>query len=81
MNLTVRFFATLKDRVGASTVNIDVPNSTSVENLLSALVREYPALKGSLTSVVVAVNQQFTDTDQNLSTEDEIVLFPPVSGG
>ena len=81
MNLTVRFFATLKDRVGASTVNIDVPNSTSVENLLSALVKEYPALKGSLTSVVVAVNQQFTDTDQNLSTEDEIVLFPPVSGG
>lgn len=81
MNLTIRFFATLKDRVGASTVKIDVPVSASVEDLLSALVKEYPALEGSLSGAIVAVNQKFTIPDQILISNDEIVLFPPVSGG
>ncbi|MGB2956690.1 MAG: molybdopterin converting factor subunit 1 [Anaerolineales bacterium] len=81
MNLTVRFFATLKDRVGASTVKIDVPAAASVESLLSTLVKEYPALEDLLPSVIVAVNQKFSDPDQVLSPGDEIVVFPPVSGG
>jgi len=81
MNITVRFFATLKDRVGASTIKIDVPVSVSVEDLLSTLIKEYPALEGSLSSTIVAVNQKFTTPDQTLTSADEIVLFPPVSGG
>ncbi len=81
MNLTIRFFATLKDRVDASSVKIDVPPAASVEDLLSTLVKEYPALEGLLPSVIVAVNQKFTNPDQVLSSGDEIVVFPPVSGG
>ena len=81
MNITVRFFATLKDHVGASTIKIDVPVSVSVEDLMSTLIKEYPALEGSLSSTIVAVNQKFTNPDQTLTSSDEIVLFPPVSGG
>ena len=81
MNITVRFFATLKDRVNASLVKIDVPAAASVEVFLSTLVNEYPALEDLLPSAIVAVNQKFTDPDQILSPGDEIVVFPPVSGG
>ncbi len=81
MNLTVRFFATLKDRVGASTIKIDLPDSASVDTLISALVKEHPALEPSLSTLIVAVNQEFADKDLTLTPDDEIVLFPPVSGG
>lgn len=79
MKLTVRFFATLKDRVGTSTVPIHVP--ASVETLLSTLGKQYPALETSLNTAIVAINQKYTDPDQILNSDDEIVLFPPVSGG
>lgn len=81
MKLTVRFFATLKDRVGTSTVPIHVPASASVETLLSTLGKQYPALETSLNTAIVAINQKYTDPDQILNSGDEIVLFPPVSGG
>ncbi len=81
MNLTVRFFANLKERVGASKLDIHVPESVSVKNLLAALVREHTALEPVRESIIVAVNQEFSDPDQVLTPYDEIVLFPPVSGG
>lgn len=81
MNLTVRVFATLKDRLGASSIEIDLPEKVSVKTFLSNLVSEYPVLEPSLETIIVAVNQEFANPDQILTPEDEIVLFPPVSGG
>lgn len=81
MNLRVRFFATLKERVGASQLEIEIPEPVSVKSLLTALVRERPALEPALESIIVAVNQEFADPGQLLTSDDEVVLFPPVSGG
>ena len=81
MNLTVRFFATLKDRVGASAIKIDLPESSSVDTLLSTLVNQHPALEPALNTIIVAVNREFADSGHTLTSDDEIVLFPPVSGG
>ena len=81
MNLTIRLFASLKDLVGASTIKIHVPVSASVETFLSTLTQEYPVVEAALNTVIVAVNQKYTDPDQTLYIDDEIMLFPPVSGG
>jgi molybdopterin converting factor subunit 1 len=81
MHLTVRFFTTLKERVGASKLDIHAPESVSVKNLLAALVREQTALEPARESIIIAVNQEFPDPDQVLTPDDEIVFIPPVSGG
>ncbi len=81
MNLTVHFFATLKDRVGASDIKIDLPDLASVDTLLSTLVMDHPAIEPFLGTTIVAVNRKFADKDRTLTPDDEIVLFPPVSGG
>ncbi len=81
MNLTIRFYATLKDRIGASEITLKVPKTTSVNSLLSLLLGKYPVIAPSIKTVLVAVNQEFAGLDQILAANDEIVLFPPVSGG
>ncbi|MBC8505511.1 MAG: molybdopterin converting factor subunit 1 [Chloroflexi bacterium] len=81
MNLTIRFFATLKDRVGAAHLEIEIPEPATVNTLLTTLVQRFPALGLALDSIIVAVNQEFADPGQILAADDEIVLFPPVSGG
>jgi molybdopterin synthase sulfur carrier subunit len=81
MKISVRFFATLKDRVGASQLEIEVPENVLVGNLLAILVEKYPDLEASLETMIVAVNQEFAEHAQILYATDEIVLFPPVSGG
>jgi molybdopterin converting factor subunit 1 len=81
MNLTVRLFATLKDRVGATQLEIEIPEAATVNDLLTTLIQRYPALEPALETIIVAVNQEFADQNHPLLPTDEIVLFPPVSGG
>ncbi len=81
MNLTIRFYATLKDRIGASEITLKVSKTTSVNSLLTLLLEKYPVIEPSIKTVLVAVNQEFAGLDQILAANDEIVLFPPVSGG
>ncbi len=82
MQLDVRLFAALKDRAGADRLKVELPQSEpTVSDLLSYLRQTFPALRPSLTTVIVAVNQEFSFGDQPLYASDDIVLFPPVSGG
>ncbi|GAB4525536.1 MAG: MoaD/ThiS family protein [Anaerolineales bacterium] len=81
MQLTIRLFATLKDRVGAPQVTLHLPAGATVADTLSALTAAYPAVEASLPSLLVSVNQEYADREQVLQPDDEIALFPPVSGG
>ena len=81
MKLTLRLFATLKERAGTSKLEIELPDSANVETLLSVLAAQIPALAPSLKTVLVAVNSNYAFPEQGLSPNDEVALFPPVSGG
>jgi molybdopterin converting factor subunit 1 len=81
MMITVRFFATLRDRAGDDAVDLVLPNEASVEHLLSQLAENYPALDPALPSALVAVNHEFAFQEDLLADGDEVALFPPVSGG
>lgn len=82
MNLTVKLFATLKDKAQTSRLALELPQAQPrVADLLAALEMQQPALAASLKSVLVAVNHEFAFPEQPLAPTDEIALFPPVSGG
>jgi molybdopterin synthase catalytic subunit len=81
MKVDVQLFATLKDRAGAKSVAVDVPDDATVAHLLDRIAAAYPALAPALPSTIVAVNQEFAFPPTPLQAGDEIALFPPVSGG
>jgi len=80
--ITIKLFAILKDKAGASELSIpDTP--ATVSDLLQQLSREHPEISNILSwgSVLVAVNQEFAKPDALLKDGDEVALMPPVSGG
>lgn len=82
MNLTVKLFATLKDKVQASQLALELKQAQPrVADLLAEIVAQKPSIEPSMKSVLVAVNHEFAFPDQVISPQDEIALFPPVSGG
>lgn len=81
MEVRVRLFATLRDRVGAKEVALELPEGATVATLREQIAVAYPALVPSLDNAIVAVNRQFAAPDTPLRAEDEVALFPPVSGG
>ncbi len=53
---------------------------TTVHDLRRALLVAHPELAG-LSSLLVAVNQNYASDDVLVAETDEVVLIPPVSGG
>ncbi|UOR04596.1 molybdopterin converting factor subunit 1 [Hymenobacter aerilatus] len=80
MKLTIALFGITREIVGRPTLELTTPDGKSVQNLLAELRQQYPAL-GKLSSLAVAVNNDYATDDTALHERDEIALIPPVSGG
>jgi MoaE-MoaD fusion protein len=81
MRVRVLFFGMLKDLVGKSSDSLELPEGASVRDVLEHYLSRVPKLKTSLTSIAVAVNQQYASAETKLKNDDEVALLPPVSGG
>lgn len=79
--ITVMFFATLKDRVGAKKIQLELPAGSTVAGLKMLLVERYPDLGGALESALTAINREYATDDELIPEGAEIAIFPPVSGG
>lgn len=70
----VRLFAGLRERHGAPTVALDLPEGARVRDVLDAL----GVAPGEC---VAAVNREYAPEDAPVGPTDEVALVPPVSGG
>jgi MoaE-MoaD fusion protein len=81
MRVRVLFFGMLKEMAGKAADEIEVCEGASVRDVLVHYESRIPQLKSSLSSVALAVNQQYAGPDTSLGPDDEVALLPPVSGG
>ena len=75
------FFATLRDRVGTKSMELDIPTDLTVQGLKAKLSSEYPSLKESMSSVLTTINREYAFDDAVIPQDAELAMFPPVSGG
>jgi molybdopterin synthase catalytic subunit len=80
MHVTIRLFAGLRERAGATTLDVEVPDAGTVSDLLAALDGT-PVGGMPPRSFIVAVNREYADGDVPVRPGDEVALIPPVSGG
>jgi molybdopterin converting factor subunit 1 len=81
MRVRVLFFGMLKEFAGRANDTLDLPEGSSVSDVLRHCESQIPRLKESLPSLALAVNQQYAGPDTKLRPDDEVALLPPVSGG
>jgi sulfur-carrier protein len=79
------YFAWVKDRIGLSEETVDLPNDvTTINELLDWLTsrgENYASAINNGKTVRIAVNQSYAPEDKSISNDDEVALFPPVTGG
>jgi len=75
------FFASIKDIVGARQIDLDVPQGTTVGDLLSHLEGSYPRMRDYRRVLLTSVNEDYASPETSVSEGDEVAIFPPVSGG
>jgi molybdopterin synthase catalytic subunit/molybdopterin converting factor small subunit len=82
MRVSVRLFAILRERAGATSIEIELPERATVDDALKALARR-SELSDVLARVPVrmAVNREYAEPSSELHCGDELALITPVSGG
>ncbi|HSI98238.1 MAG TPA: molybdenum cofactor biosynthesis protein MoaE [Gaiellaceae bacterium] len=76
MQIRVRLFAALRERVGSGSVEIDLPDGAVLGDVWAAL-----GLGDEPPGLLFAVNRAYADRSTTLSSGDEVAVIPPVSGG
>lgn len=78
----IKFFAGFREKIKRSEIELDVENLTLSE-VISILNKQIKGFKKIMDeeNVVIAVNHEVADGGTIVYSEDEIAIFPPVSGG
>ena len=81
--MKILLFGITRDIVGSSELELSKKASDplgTVDALKQFLINEYPALN-NLSSLAIAVNNEYAQENGEIRPQDEIALIPPVSGG
>ena len=80
MIVKVLCFGITKEILGGFEKEIQLTEGDTVNALKAKLLAEYPDFS-KLTSLRIAVNEEYGNEALVLTEKDEVVLIPPVSGG
>lgn len=81
VSIRVLFFGAARDVVDASQLDLSLDAPATVSSAFQNLVAQFAPLERFGRSLLFAVNQEYATPDTLLKENDELALFPPVSGG
>jgi molybdopterin synthase catalytic subunit/molybdopterin converting factor small subunit len=81
VRVRVRLFARYREALGRERLEVDVPEGGTVESAWSAVADRHPELAPYRPFTLFAVGQDYVSPEHRLRPDDELCLFPPVSGG
>jgi molybdopterin synthase catalytic subunit len=83
LKINVLFFGAAREVVDQNPLLVTLAGDgpATVARAFQQLVERYPGLERFGRSLLFAVNQEYATLDTDLKDNDELAIFPPVSGG
>lgn len=81
MRVELKLFAVARQRVGAATIALDLPDGATVADLKRSAAASHPALSPLLPTLLFAVDNEYAPDDLPIPPGAEVAAIPPVSGG
>ena len=83
--MIIKYFSWIKEHIGKSEEQIDLPsyitNVNQLINYLNEIDEKYNIIFEKKELIKNAVNKTYSSFDTDISNNDEIAFFPPVTGG
>jgi MoaE-MoaD fusion protein len=81
VRIRVLLFASLRERAGTDSFELDLPAGATVASARAELVTRYPDLFAAGTVAAAVNGAHARDPQAPLRDGDELAFLPPVSGG
>ncbi|MEE2745299.1 MAG: molybdopterin converting factor subunit 1 [Pseudomonadota bacterium] len=83
--MKILYFAWVRDKVGKDSEVVDIPPNIATAGAFVKWFRErgpvYAEIIDASDTVKMAINQEYAGDDHPITNDDEVALFPPVTGG
>ncbi|MEE8234166.1 MAG: molybdopterin converting factor subunit 1 [Gammaproteobacteria bacterium] len=80
MNITVKYFASLREQLGKSEEILTLSDGISIAEVWQNVSG---SISGNIESenILMTINMEYVKSDALVKTGDEVAFFPPVTGG
>ncbi len=78
MQVSVKYFASLRELIGEATSVIDIDENFTVSDLWHQVISNKNI---EFDNVMMTVNLEYVKPEHLLNAGDEVAFFPPVTGG
>ncbi len=80
-SLSIKLFASLRQVMNFDEIKINIDNEITVLQMKEIIFETFPNLKKLNIPFLVAVNHEFVRDSDVITTNDEVAIIPPVTGG
>ena len=85
VQVKILFFAKARELLNQSESVISLNKESSIDNVFEAIETSYPDLKALNRTYAIALNEEYLPNDLdlilNFTSNDQIAVIPPISGG
>jgi molybdopterin converting factor subunit 1 len=81
VKIRVVFFGAARDAAGATSMELSLDAPATVSSAFQKVVEKFSELERFRRSLLFAVNEEYATPETRLQENDELAVFPPVSGG
>lgn len=81
MKINVNLYYHLKEKAGASCIELDVEESTTISEVKTILEEKFPQLQTHLDNIMILMNQRIMLEEDSVVPDANIAFLTPVGGG
>jgi molybdopterin converting factor subunit 1 len=81
VKIRVLFFGVVRDVTGVREDSLNVAEGGNIGSVFEHYASRFPQLRDMASSIVLALNQEFSPPTAPVAEGDEVAFLPPVSGG
>lgn len=81
MKITVSLFYHLKQKAGTGSLEIEIADHATIQDLINILENKYPSLRTHLDNVMILMDKQIVIKEDRLKNNSNISFLTPIGGG
>lgn len=81
MKISILLFAGIAEAIGTRQLELELPDNTTVGDLLTLLADQHPDAASLLRQSFVSIDHEYASLERTVPPGAEIAIIPPVSGG